>query len=500
MADLLRMEQIGKTFPGVKALEQVDFDLRPGEIHALVGENGAGKSTLMKVLAGIYAPDGGRIQLRGETVTINDPRRAQEFGISIVHQEPLLFTNLTIAENILAGQEPTRARPLHLLDRAQLFEKARQYLAYFDSPLSPRTPVYQLSVAQQQIVEICKALALQAGILILDEPTSSLSEGEAEQLFAIVDQLRAQGIAIVYISHRLKEVIRLADRVTVLRDGRRVGTLEGDAIETTRIINMMVGRDLHDLYGEREQAGDGEPILDVHGLSGARFSNVSLSVRRGEIVGLTGLIGSGRSEIGLTLFGYLPIRHGQMRLGGEDYRPASTEDAMHSGVAFVPEDRRKYGLFTSMSVCRNLTVTRLKDLQKRGLLTKRAEHSMAAGVADRLRIRTPHLEQRVLNLSGGNQQKTMLGKWLARAPRLLIVDEPTRGVDVGAKVEIYATLRQLAAEGIGILMISSEMPEVNGMCDRVYVMHEGALQGELSHDQINEQNIMTLASGHVLAG
>lgn len=496
---LLRMVQVSKAFPGVKALDRVDFDLVPGEVHALVGENGAGKSTLVKVLAGIYNADSGSIVLRGAPVTIGNPLKAQQLGISIVHQEPLLFHNLTVAENILAGQEPVRLRPLELLNRSQMWASAQQVLDYFDTPIRPKTPVRLLSVAQQQIVEICKALSLKADILILDEPTSSLSETEAEQLFTIVDQLRAQGIAIVFISHRLPEVMRLADRVTVLRDGQLVGTVPRDGLKIDRIIRMMVGRELTDLYGAgAPQAAEEVPVMETSGLCGVRFNDVSLNIRRGEIVGLTGLIGSGRSEVGLTLFGYLPARAGVMRLAGQVYRPHDTSDAMDRGVAFVPEDRRKLGLFTAMSVGRNLTVTRLRELERRGLLFRRSENDLAQQLVQRLSIRTPSVEQRVIHLSGGNQQKTMLGKWLAREPKLLIVDEPTRGVDVGAKMEIYSILRHLAASGIGILMISSEMPEIIGMCSRVYVMSEGHIGGELIGDRISEESIMTLASGHAL--
>lgn len=496
---ILRMEQISKAFPGVKALDQVDFELAPGEVHALVGENGAGKSTLMKVLAGIYSADSGTISLRGAPVTISDPLRAQQMGISIVHQEPLLFHNLTVAENILVGREPTVLRPLALLNRSRLWADAQQVLRHFDAVISPGTLVRDLSVAQQQVVEICKALSLRADILILDEPTSALSDSEAERLFETVAQLRARGIAIVFISHRLNEVMRLADRVTVLRDGKLAGTIERESASVGRIIGMMVGRELTDLYGvEAQQDRSAEVVLDVHQLSGVRFRDVNLAVHRGEIVGLTGLIGSGRSEVGLTLFGHLPARGGKVTLDGAPYHPRNTSQAMNQGVAFVPEDRRKLGLFMAMSVCGNLTVTRLQELERRGVLVRRRERNLAEELVQSLRIRTPSVEQRVLNLSGGNQQKTMLGKWLAREPKLLIVDEPTRGVDVGAKVEIYTILRGLAARGIGVLVISSEMPEIIGMCGRVYVMHEGHIAGELEGDEITEENIMTLASGHEL--
>ena len=359
--------------------------------------------------------------------------------------------------------------------------------------------VRSLSVAQQQIVEICKALSSRADILILDEPTSSLSDSEVEQLFEIVERLRDQGIAVVFISHRLNEVMRLADRVTVLRDGKLVGTVGRAELTIERIIRMMVGRELTDLYGASAQRTLSTDIaLEARQLSGTRFQDVNLIIHGGEIVGLTGLIGSGRSEVGLSLFGHLPLQKGQMTLAGAPYRPRSTSEAIARGVAFVPEDRRKLGLFTAMSVCRNLTVVRLKDLENHGLLARQAEHHLAQELVHRLGIRTPGVEQHVVNLSGGNQQKTMLGKWLAHAPRLLIVDEPTRGVDVGAKMEIYAILRNLASSGIGILVISSEMPEIIGMCNRVYVMHEGRIQGELATDEITEENIMTLASGHDL--
>lgn len=493
----LEMRGISKAFPGVQALDNVDFDLVRGEIHGLIGENGAGKSTLMKVLAGIYQPDGGQIRLQDETVSIDNPATAQRLGISIVHQEPLLFHNLTVAENILVGREPTQG--LTLVDRKKLYRSAFDLLTRFSKDISPRRLVRELSVAKQQVVEICKALSLDADILILDEPTSALSDRETEILFEIIRQLREEDIAIVYITHRLNEIQLLADRVTVLRDGKLTGTLTQDEISADRMINMMVGRELSNLFGADTGATTtGKTVVETIDLSGQDFSDVSIRVCEGEIVGLTGLIGSGRSEIGLTLFGHLPIQDGRIQLEGQPYRPSSTGDAIAHGIAFMPEDRHSLGLFLTMPVRSNLSVTRLHELTSNTLVSMGKERGLAAQLVKQLGIRTPGLEQTVVNLSGGNQQKTMLGKWLAVAPKLLIVDEPTRGVDVGAKAEVYTILRQLAQEGIAILMISSEMSEIIGMCDRTYVMHEGVLMSELQGEELTEQHIMALASGHQL--
>ncbi len=493
----LEMTAISKAFPGVQALEGVNFELVRGEVHGLIGENGAGKSTLMKILAGIYRPDSGQIRLRDEVVSIDSPSRAQGLGISIVHQEPLLFPNLTVAENVMVGREPTRA--LDLIDRRRLYQTTRDRLIRFSADISPRRLIRELSVAKQQVVEICKALSLKADILILDEPTSALSDRETEILFGIIRQLREDNIAIVYITHRLNEIMALADRVTVLRDGKLAGTLTRQEITADRMINMMVGRELSNLFGTfLGTTTPGKTIIETFDLSGQSFHGVSLEVRQGEIVGLSGLVGSGRSEIGMTLFGHLPIQGGRIQLEGKPYHPATTGEAIASGVAFMPEDRHSLGLFLTMAVRSNLSVTRLNELSSHSLVSGSKERSLAAGLVKQLGIRTPGLEQTVFNLSGGNQQKTMLGKWLAVSPKLLIVDEPTRGVDVGAKAEVYTILRRLAQEGIAILLISSEMPEIIGMCDRAYVMHEGSLMGELAGQELTEQNIMILASGHTL--
>jgi ribose transport system ATP-binding protein len=494
---LLQMQGISKSFPGVQALDRVNFSLRRGEVHGLIGENGAGKSTLMKILAGVYSLDAGDIILNEEHVTVDSPLKAQQLGISIVHQEPLLFQNLTVAENIFVGREPTHM--VDLVDRSALYQSAWGYLQNFDTLIPPQTIVQDLSVAEQQVIEICKALSLKSDILILDEPTSALTDHETAQLFTTVNQLRDDGIAIVYISHRLNEIVKLADRVTVLRDGQLAGELEKADITHDNMINLMVGRELVNLYGKAlEQTPTGEIVLATNNLTGQGYASVNLTIHAGEIVGLTGLVGSGRSEIGLTIFGHLSIQSGTMTLDGKPFRPRSTSDAITKGIAFVPEDRHSMGLFLTMPVKSNLSVTRLDALTKRWLISGAEESKLAAQLVESLGIRTPTLEQSVMNLSGGNQQKTMLGKWLAGSPRLLIVDEPTRGVDVGAKAEVYEILRNLAAQGIGILMISSEMTEIIGMSDRTYVMHEGKLMGELIGEGIIEQNIMTLASGHEL--
>ncbi|MBL8055693.1 MAG: sugar ABC transporter ATP-binding protein [Anaerolineales bacterium] len=494
MNAFLQMQAISKAFPGVQALRQVSFDLRRGEVHALVGENGAGKSTLMKILSGVYRPDAGQILIEGQPVTIQIPRDAQRHGISIVHQELNLFSNLTVAENVFGGRMPARG-PLAFEDRQAAARQAQRLLDRFGVAISPQTIIRSLSLAQQQVVEISKALIQEARVLILDEPTSSLTEHEAAALFEVVQQLRRDGLCIVYISHRLEEVFRIADRVTILRDGQLVGTEAVAETSIPAVIRMMVGRQLADLYGQRA----GQPqavVLTVEALtSPGHFAEVSFQLRAGEIVGMAGLVGAGRTEVGLALFGALPVSGGRVQLRGAGRQIRSPDEAMRWGLAYLSEDRRNDALFFNMGVRENISVSHLARLSRLGLIDRRRERQATQFHIEQLKIATPSTEQKVANLSGGNQQKVILARWLAIEPKVLIVDEPTRGIDVGAKTEIYALLHHLAAQGVAILLISSEMPEILGLSDRILVMHEGRLAGELTRAEATEERILTLAAG-----
>ncbi len=490
---IVEMQHISKHFPGVQALNKVSLELRPGEIHALVGENGAGKSTLMKVLCGVYQPDSGVVRLNGETVHVKNPRHAQELGLSVVHQELNLFQNLTIAENIFGGKMP-QFGPFGFEDRRQAYNTAQEFLQKFDLPLDPNTLVNRLSIAQQQVVEISKALIQKAQVLILDEPTSSLTEHEANLLFEIIQNLRTEGMCIVYISHRLEEVFKIADRVTVLRDGQYVGTKNIKDIDIAAVIRMMIGRKLEDLYGQ-SAATIGQEVLRVDHLTyRGRFEDISFSLHAGEIVGMAGLIGAGRTDVGLSLFGFLPPHSGAIKIDGQVCHLKSPQQAMSLGIAYLSENRKQDALFNGMTVRSNITVCNLPKFSEFGFLSYKKEKAEAEKYIKRLNIQTPGPEQRIINLSGGNQQKAMLARWLTINPKILIVDEPTRGVDVGAKLEIYSLLHHLAAEGVAILFISSEMPELLGMCDRILVMYEGKLTGELTRAEATEEKIMTLAA------
>jgi len=492
----LEMRSIGKRFPGVHALDDVSFDLVPGEVHALVGENGAGKSTLMKVLSGVYRPDEGEIWLRGKQIQIRNPRQALELGISIVHQELNLFKNLTIAENLFGGQMPRRGF-LGFEDRQAAARRAREYLQKFELPLDPFTLVRNLSLAQQQVVEISKALARNANVLILDEPTSSLTEHESELLFKNIAQLKQEGLGIIYISHRLEEIFEIGDRVTVLRDGRYVDTRPISTTSIDAVIRMMVGRKLEDLYGQPAAGRSVEPILEVEGLTiPDRFSDVSFTLGKGEILGMAGLIGAGRTDVGQAIFGARSLQSGSVRLAGNEVKITSPGHAISLGVAYLSENRQDDSIFDNMDVCRNITVSRLSYLSQRGMLSPKRELDWSENYIKLLNIPTPSARQKIIKLSGGNQQKTILARWLAIQPKVLIVDEPTRGIDVGAKMEIYMLLHRLAAQGVGILLISSELPEVLGMSDKIIVMREGRITGELSRAEASEERVMSLAAAH----
>ncbi|WP_436616603.1 sugar ABC transporter ATP-binding protein [Sorangium sp. So ce1024] len=492
------MIAITKRFPGVVALQGVSLSLRPGEVLALMGENGAGKSTLMKILGGALQPDEGEILLEGRKVALESVRVAKRLGIALIHQELMLAPNLDIAANIFLGNEGGGTGPLlRPLPRGSMAARARELLQRVGLTLPPSTPVSALTAGQMQMVEIAKALAMNARILIMDEPTSSLTSGESEHLFQIIHKLRADGIGIVYISHRMEEVMALADRVTVLRDGRHVGDLTRAEATHEKIVSMMVGRELSARYfPEKRPREPTEPVLVVEGLvvPGAP-APVSFSAERGEILGFAGLVGSGRTELMETIFGVTPALGGRMTLEGQVFAPRTPRDAIDRGVYLAPEDRKRHGLVLPLSVAENTSLPSIASYNRWGFLDRKTERRVAEAEVERLRTKTPGIDQRVVNLSGGNQQKVVLGKWLAMSPRVLILDEPTRGIDVGTKAEIYRHMTALVEEGITILMVSSDMEEIIGMSDRVAVMHERRIKGVLPRERLSQERIATLMTG-----
>ena len=498
---ILRMEGISKAFPGVQALDDVDFELATGEVVALVGENGAGKSTLMKILSGAYRKDTGRIFLHGEEVDIESPHHAQHLGISIIYQEFNLTPNQTAAANIFIAREPRPrglGRVLNFVDRRRMERDAQEHLERVGARVPATALIRDLSVAQQQMVEVAKALAVDARIIIMDEPTSALGEDEVETLFEIVATLKEQGIAIIFITHRLEEVFRIADRVTVLRDGRRVGGMPIGEATPEGIIHLMVGRELMDMF-RKEEAEIGEPLLEVQGLTRRGVvEDVSFTLRRGEILGFAGLVGAGRTETARLLFGADRKDVGTVYIEGKPLEVNSPVDAVSAGLGLVPEDRGKQGLVLLLPVLENIVLPTLDNHAHSGWVDRRATRRTARDYVDKLNIRTPpHLRQRAKFLSGGNQQKVVLAKWLASQPKVLILDEPTRGIDVGAKAEVHALMSQLAQAGMGIIMISSELPEILGMSDRVLVMSEGRVAAILDRDEATQEIIMAYASGEI---
>ncbi|MBN1963104.1 MAG: sugar ABC transporter ATP-binding protein [Anaerolineae bacterium] len=493
-APLLEVNEISKAFPGTQALWQVSFELLPGEVHALVGENGAGKSTLVHILSGVHTPDSGTIRVDGSLSEIHNPRQAQDLGIGMVFQELSLVPSLSIAENVFPNRAPTRlAGAIHW---SELYARTRQLMAQFELDIDVRTPVRALNVSTRQIVEIVKALSLNAKILLLDEPTSALSVDEVELLFDIIGRLKKSGIGVVYISHRIPEVMAIADRVTVLRDGQRVGTFVTSEITPDDLIEAMVGRKLTEMFPERGSDQQGE-LLAVSSLTGENtFWDVSFTLRPGEIVGLAGLKGARRSELLRALVGVHPLSTGTIRVKGRPARIGSPGEAFALGMAYLPEERKSDGLFLQMPLRQNTIVASLREFARLGLMNRRKEEETAQRFVARLGISTPSVHQLVGRLSGGNQQKVMLSKWLVRQPQILLIDEPTKGVDVGAKIEIHSLLRDLARQGVGILFISSEMPELIGLSDRILVMHEGRVVGEYAAEGMDEQTLITLASGY----
>ncbi|MCB0196206.1 MAG: sugar ABC transporter ATP-binding protein [Anaerolineae bacterium] len=493
MADhILSMSNIYKNFAGVRALQGVAFDLYPGEVHALLGENGAGKSTLIKIITGVHQPDDGDIVLYGEPVKFDDPRASQRQGIAAIYQEPSLFPDLDIAENIFVGRQPTRAGGQ--VAWSQMYHAASELLNSLGVHLDPRTKARNLSVAQQQMVEIARALSVQAKILIMDEPTSSLTLAEVDDLFRIVNQLRDAGTAIVFISHRLEELFELADRVTVLRDGAYVDTKLISEVTTESLIQMMVGRQLSDLFPKLDvEAGD--IVLQVECLSrDGAFQDVSFTLRQGEILGMAGLVGAGRTDVARAIFGVDAITGGRVIINGQPVTINSPQQAMRLGLAYVPEDRQHHGLVLPMHISHNITLPILSEFASQGWLDTGQEQQSATEAATQMEVKAAGLWQRVRELSGGNQQKVVLAKWLATKPRILILDEPTRGIDVGTKAAVHGLMSQLASQGMAILMISSELPEILGMSDRILVMREGRLTGQFSRTEATQEKIMLAAT------
>ncbi len=494
MTDLVTMTGIEKRFPGVHALKDVRFDLRAGEVHALMGENGAGKSTLMKILSGVYTRDGGTVEVGGQPVAFDGPRAAQDAGIGIIHQELSLMNDLTAAQNIFIGREPRKS--FGRLDEAALNRQAAEIFAQMHLKLDPRTPIHQLTVARQQMVEIAKALSYRSRVLVMDEPTAALNDAEIAELFTIIRQLRGEGVGIIYISHKMDELKQIADRVTVMRDGETVDTVSAVDTPISEIIAMMVGRSLDQADLELPDLTDAETALEVSGLArGREVIDVSFSVRKGEILGFAGLMGAGRTEVARVIFGADPRDAGTVRVLGRAVDIRSPSDAVAAGIGYLSEDRKHFGLATGMDVRANIAMTDLGRFASRlGILDEAAMSSTARNYIDQLGIRTPSDRQEVRLLSGGNQQKVVIAKWLLRDCDILIFDEPTRGIDVGAKAEIYRLLIDLANQGRAIIVISSELPEVLRLSHRIAVMCEGRLTGILDRAEATQENIMELAT------
>ncbi len=489
----LQVAAVSKRFPGVIALDRVSLDLRQAEILSVIGENGAGKSTLMKILAGIQPPDDGRILIGGVERQVDSVQAAQHFGISLIHQELNLCENLSVGANIFLGREPMR---FGFVDRAHIRTEAAKFLQQVGLDVSPDTLVGNLTIGQQQMVEIAKAVSTDAKIVIMDEPTSSLSQRETDNLFEIIRALNSRGVSIVYISHRLSEVEALSDRVVVLRDGRNAGELAKNEISHDAMVEKMVGRELTNYYARHSNPRDNH-VLEVDQIETTAFPQrkISFHVKSGEIVGIAGLVGAGRTELLTTLFGITPALGGEIRIEGEATRIVDSQTAIQHGIGLVPEDRKLQGIVLEMSVRENTSLSTLRSLSKYGFINRVNEVNLADEMRQRLGTKTPHLEQPVKFLSGGNQQKVVISKWLALQPKLLLMDEPTRGVDVGAKQEIYQLMDDLAQTGVAILFVSSDMEEVLGMSDRIIVMHEGEIGGELNKNQFSEQAVMHLATG-----
>ncbi len=493
----LEMLGITKTFSKVKALNNANLRVKKGEIHALIGENGAGKSTLMKILSGVYRADSGSIKINGEEVNFKSPQEAIDKGISIIYQELSLVPDLDAIQNVMLGHEIHKFR---LISEKQENEFAGKYLDYVSrgSLTDYHTPVRTLSVAFQQMIDIAKSLSYKSQIIVMDEPTDSLTRKEIEILFQIVRKLKEDGITVIYISHRLEELFELCDRVTVLRDGEYIDDKDISEIDKDWLISRMIGRDLKDTFPKRERVFTDELVMEAEGLTSDRFRDVSIKLRKGEILGLTGLVGAGRSEVLRAIFGADKLHSGKIRLFGEEVLINHPNKAVKYGLGFALEDRKSQGLFLIQDICNNITVSSLDKISKNGFISSEKEKALAEKYFNEMKVVSPDIYKLCKYLSGGNQQKVVLAKWLATDCKILFLDEPTRGIDVGAKYEIYMIMNRLVRQGVSIIMISSEMPEVIAMADRVIVMYEGEVNGELSYEEISEEKIMKLASGEKL--
>ena len=490
---ILRMQDIRKTFPGVVALDNVNLDVRSGTVHSLMGENGAGKSTLMKCLIGMYTPDEGTVELAGDIVRFKDTKDGLEHGISMIHQELSPVPEMMVAENIWLGREP-RGR-LGLLSPAAMFRKTRELFDEWKINIDPKARMKDLTVSKQQMVEIAKAISYDAKIIIMDEPTSAIPEREVAHLHGMIKRLTDFGVAIIYITHKMDEVFRISDDITVFRDGKHVGSYPAKELDRDKLIKLMVGRELTDLF-PKEEAEIGDVVLSVQGLTrGSVVKDVSFELHRGEILGLAGLMGAGRTEVLETIFGIEKADSGEVVLNGKTLRIKQPSDAIRAGMALLTEDRKLNGIMGVLSVRDNITAAALPRYSPRGVLRVGEMRKDSEDQREKLRIKTPSLSQLIKNLSGGNQQKALISRWLLTVPDVLMIDEPTRGIDVGAKSEIHRLMSMLAQEGKAIIMVSSELPEVLGMSDRILVMHEGRISGELSREEANQESVMHLATG-----
>ncbi|GAE05052.1 ribose ABC transport system, ATP-binding protein RbsA [Paenibacillus sp. JCM 10914] len=492
------MDKITKEFPGVLALDSCQFELLSGEVHALMGENGAGKSTMMKILTGVYQKDAGTVTYKGEVVELTTPKAAQDAGISMIHQELNLAPDLTIAQNIFIGREPRRKFRL-ILDEKALEEQVNQLFARMGVQMDPSTLVADLTVAKQQMVEIAKALSYNADVLVMDEPTAALSETEIDDLFRMIKQLRNSGVGIVYISHRMDEIKRITDRITVMRDGQYINTVMTEDVSTQDIISMMVGRQIYDTSEPEASQGAQETVLEVKELSQSRLlKDINFKLNKGEILGFAGLVGAGRTELARAIFGADRIQSGEIHVHGQPVKLRGPHDAVRHGIGYLSEDRKRFGCVVDLDVKSNVTIAAYRKYvnplgwMRTGKIRKQAEE-----MVQRLKVKTPHIDQEVRFLSGGNQQKVVIGKWLTRDCDVLIFDEPTRGIDVGAKSEIYKLLNDLAAQGKSIIMISSELPEILRMSHRILVMCEGRITGELDYSEATQEKIMELATARM---
>ncbi|WP_153005301.1 sugar ABC transporter ATP-binding protein [Aureimonas ureilytica] len=490
---LLEVDGVRKVFPGVVALDNVQFRVRRGTVHALMGENGAGKSTLMKIIAGVYTPDGGEFRLRGQSIRLSGPLDALENGIAMIHQELNLMPFMTVAENIWIRREPKNR--FGFVDHGEMRRRTEKLFADLSIDIDPDAETQTLSIASRQMVEIAKAVSYRSDVLIMDEPTSALTDREVEHLFRIVRQLRAEGKGIVYITHKMDELAEIADEVSIFRDGKYIGTEDAKSVTRDDIIRMMVGRELTQMF-PKEEAKIGEVVLSVRDLSlGRVFQDVSFDLRAGEILGLAGLVGSGRSNIAETLFGVTPASSGTITLFGQEVRIANPAVAMRHGMAFLTEDRKDTGCFLPLSITENMQMAVIQSEFTSGGFVRQSEvDRRCEDMAKVMRVKTPDLDERIQNLSGGNQQKVLIGRWLLTKPKILILDEPTRGIDVGAKAEIHRLVSRLAGEGLAVIMISSELPEVLGMSDRVMVVHGGRVTGILDRAEATQERVMDLAS------